>query len=107
MHLLAVQILLVQVQQREEETQCTRMLLSFREEKITRMESAAAGSISLETLVSQENKALKEEIKLLRGRIDRNPELTCFAMENIKLIEQLRRWHSRTVWSLSTDNGFS
>lgn len=80
------------VHQREEETQCIRMLLKFREEKITKMESAAAGSISLETLVSQENKSLKEEIKLLRGRIDRNPELTRFAMENIKLIEQLRRY---------------
>lgn len=86
------------VQQREEETQCTRMLLRFREEKITRMESAAAGSMSLETLLSQENKALKEEMKLLRGKIDRNPELTRFAMENIKLIEQLRRYQEFYEW---------
>ncbi|KAH9330715.1 hypothetical protein KI387_002823, partial [Taxus chinensis] len=80
------------VRQREDETQCCRMLLRFREEKISKIESAGAGSISSTTVLSEENKALKEEIKLLRGRIDRNPELTRFAMENIKLIEQIRRY---------------
>ncbi|XP_057861101.1 kinesin-like protein KIN-12D isoform X2 [Cryptomeria japonica] len=80
------------VRQREDETQCSRMLLRFREEKISKMESAVGGSISSATILSEENKALKEEVKLLRGRIDRNPELIRFAMENIKLIEQIRRY---------------
>ena len=38
----------------------------------------------------EENQALKEEIQLLQTKIDRNPELTRFALENIRLLEQLQ-----------------
>jgi kinesin family protein 15 len=39
----------------------------------------------------EENQALKEELQLLRVRLDKNPELTRFAMENIRLMDQLQR----------------
>ncbi|GLT91456.1 hypothetical protein SLE2022_093420 [Rubroshorea leprosula] len=76
--------------QREEEAQCTKMILNFREEKIQKNELLVSGLISAEKYLMEENKALKEEIKLLRAKIDRNPEVTRFALENIRLLEQLQ-----------------
>ncbi|KAK9289237.1 hypothetical protein L1049_017711 [Liquidambar formosana] len=76
--------------QREEDAQRTKMMLRFREEKIKRLELLADGSVSAEKYLMEENNALLEEIQLLQARIDRNPELTRFALENIRLIEQLR-----------------
>lgn len=32
------------------------------------------------------------ELRLMQEKADHNPELTCFAMENIRLLEQLRRF---------------
>ncbi|XP_058076722.1 kinesin-like protein KIN-12F isoform X2 [Magnolia sinica] len=78
------------VNQREEDAQRTKMLLRFREEKIRRLELLADGLFSADEYLMEENNALSEEIQLLQARIDRNPELTRFAMENIRLIEQLR-----------------
>ena len=66
------------------------MMLKFREEKIKQLELLVNGCLSTEKYLSEENKALKEEIQLLQGRIDRNPELTRFALENIRLLEQLQ-----------------
>nr|QWT43324.1 kinesin-like protein KIN12C [Citrullus lanatus] len=80
------------VRQREEDTRCTKMMLKFREDKIQRMESLLGGSIPAETYLLDENKGLYEEIQLLRAKIDRNPEVTRFALENIRLLDQLRRF---------------
>ncbi|XP_038901859.1 kinesin-like protein KIN-12D [Benincasa hispida] len=80
------------VRQREEDTRCTKMMLKFREDKIQRMESLLGGSISAETYLLDENRGLSEEIQLLRAKIDRNPEVTRFALENIRLLDQLRRF---------------
>lgn len=66
------------------------MMLRFREEKIKQLELLVHGSLSSENYLMEENKALLEEIQLLRARIDRNPELTRFALENIRLHEQLQ-----------------
>ncbi|GAV71636.1 Kinesin domain-containing protein/Kinesin-relat_1 domain-containing protein [Cephalotus follicularis] len=76
--------------QREEDAQRIKMLLSFREEKIKQLELLVNGSLSAEKYLMEENKAFKEEIHLLQARIDRNPELTRFALENIRLLEQLQ-----------------
>ncbi|KAG8483283.1 hypothetical protein CXB51_022346 [Gossypium anomalum] len=54
------------------------------------LESLATGLVSTEEYLMEENQALKAEIQLLRTKIDRNPELTRFALENIRLIEQLQ-----------------
>ncbi|KAK3007108.1 hypothetical protein RJ639_016177, partial [Escallonia herrerae] len=76
--------------QREEDAQCTKMMLRFREEKIKRLELLSDGLVSADKYLLDENNALVEEIQLLKARIDRNPELTRFALENIRLLEQLR-----------------
>lgn len=67
------------------------MMLRFREDKIRRMESRLAGSIPTDTQLQEENKSLSDEIQLLQARLDRNPEVTRFALENIRLLDQLRR----------------
>ncbi|XP_047340595.1 kinesin-like protein KIN-12D isoform X2 [Impatiens glandulifera] len=80
------------VNQREEDTRCTKMMLKFREEKIQRLESLVGGLIPPDAYLQQENTSLSEEIELLKARLERNPEVTRFARENIRLLEQLRRF---------------
>ncbi|XP_022897116.1 kinesin-like protein KIN-12F isoform X3 [Olea europaea var. sylvestris] len=80
------------VSQREEDTRCTKMMLKFREDKIQRMESLLGGFTSADAYLLEENREFSEEIQLLRARVDRNPEVTRFAVENIRLQEQVRRF---------------
>lgn len=67
------------------------MMLKFREDKIHRMESLVAGSLPQDDYLLRENKALHEEIHLLKDIIDKHPEVTRFATENIRLLDQVRR----------------
>ncbi|KAK7362682.1 hypothetical protein VNO77_04802 [Canavalia gladiata] len=80
------------VRQREEDTRSCKMMLRFREDKIRRLESRLAGSIPADTFLHEENEALSDEIQILQGKLDRNPEVTRFAVENIRLLDQLRRY---------------
>lgn len=80
-----------QVRQREDDAQFNKMMLRFREDKIRRLEATIDGALSEEACRSEEVQALKEELDLMRGRLDRNPELTRFAMENIRLRDQFQR----------------
>ncbi|KAK1439898.1 hypothetical protein QVD17_05723 [Tagetes erecta] len=80
------------VRQREEENRCTKMMLKFREDKIQKMESVFSGLISADSYLIEENNTLTEEIKILRAKVDKNPEVTRFAVENIRLLEQLKRF---------------
>ncbi|XP_073006055.1 kinesin-like protein KIN-12F isoform X2 [Typha latifolia] len=80
------------VRQREEDTRCSKMMLKFREDKIHRMETLLDGEMPKDVYLLEENKALTEEIQLLHARVDRNPEVTRFALENIRLLDQLRRF---------------
>ncbi|KAI0501532.1 hypothetical protein KFK09_016477 [Dendrobium nobile] len=80
------------VREREEDTQCLKMMNKFREDKIYRMEALMNGLIPSESYLLEENNALSEEIKLLRTKVDINPEVTRFAVENIRLLEQLRKF---------------
>lgn len=82
---------MIQVKQREDDSQCSKMLLRFREDKIRRLEALAAGMMSSDTYLRQENDFLMNELRLMQEKADRNPEITRFAMENIRLLEQLRR----------------
>jgi kinesin family member 15 len=68
-----------------------KMMLRFREDKIRRLESRVVGSITADQFLQEDNKALSDEIQLLQGKVDQNPEVTRFAKENIRLQEQLRR----------------
>lgn len=81
---------LIQVHQREDDAQRARTLLRFREEKLRRLELLADDLVTSDGHLMEENFALSQEIQLLRERIDRNPELTQFALESKRLLEQLR-----------------
>ena len=67
------------------------MMLRFREDKIQRMESLVGGLLPPDTYLLEENKAVSEEIQLIQAKVDKNPEVTRFALENIRLLDQLRR----------------
>jgi kinesin family member 15 len=68
------------------------MMLKFREDKINRMEAIVKGEITPDLYLVEDNRALTNEIELLRNRVDRNPEVTRFALENIRLLDQIRRY---------------
>ena len=53
-----------QVQQREEESQCGKMVLRFREEKIQRLESLSQGVLKVDTYLGEEKNMLCEELQL-------------------------------------------
>ncbi|XP_010917897.1 kinesin-like protein KIN-12G [Elaeis guineensis] len=80
--------------QRTEEVRSLKMRLRFREEGIKRLEAVASGKLSAETHLLQEKEELLKEIDILRNQVDRNPEVTRFAMENLQLKEELRRLQS-------------
>ncbi|XP_010255107.1 PREDICTED: kinesin-like protein KIN-12D isoform X2 [Nelumbo nucifera] len=80
------------VHQREEDNRSTKMMLRFREDKIRRMESLVGGILPPDAYLLEENNSLSEEIQILRAKVDRNPEVTRFALENIRLLDQLRRF---------------
>lgn len=57
------------------------------------MKSFLDGLTPIDSYLLEENNALTEEIQLLQARLDKNPEVTRFALENIRLLDQLRRQH--------------
>uniref|UniRef100_A0A0D9VZ21 Kinesin motor domain-containing protein n=1 Tax=Leersia perrieri TaxID=77586 RepID=A0A0D9VZ21_9ORYZ len=77
--------------QRAEEVRSFKMRLRFREDRIKRLEQVASGKLSAEAHLLQEKEDLVKEVDALRGLVDRNPEVTRFAMENLQLKEELRR----------------
>lgn len=79
------------VHQREADTQSSKMILRFREDKIRRLETLSQGLLSVDSYLAEEGKMLMEELQLMREKVDRNPELTRFAMENIRLLDQFHR----------------
>ena len=67
------------------------MMLKFREDKIQRLESLLGGLMPTDAYLLEENRELSNEVQLLRAKVEKNPEVTRFALENIRLLEQLRR----------------
>ncbi|XP_059625052.1 kinesin-like protein KIN-12E [Cornus florida] len=80
--------------QREDEIQGLKMRLRFREAGIKRLEAVASGKISAETHLLKEKDEHLKEIEVLRTQVDRNQEVTRFAMENLRLKEEIRRLKS-------------
>lgn len=80
-----------QAKQREDEIQGLKMRLRFREAAIKRLEAVASGKILAETHLLKEKEEYLKEIEVLRAQVDRNHELTRFAMENLRLKEEIRR----------------
>lgn len=77
------------------------MILRFRDEKIRRLEAVVGGKLPVDHYLIEENKKLAEELDLVRLQVERNPELTRFAMENIRLLEQLRGYRIGPTLALS------
>ncbi|KAK7261134.1 hypothetical protein RIF29_27438 [Crotalaria pallida] len=82
------------VKQRQDEIQGLKMRLRFREAGIKRLEAVASGKISAETHLLNEKEEHLKEIEVLCGQVDRNQEVTRFAMENLQLKEEIRRLKS-------------
>lgn len=80
--------------QRSEELRSFKMMLRFREDRIKRLEQVASGKLSAESHLLQEKENLVKEMDALRSQLERNPEITRFAMENLQLKEDLRRLQS-------------
>ncbi|XP_048234515.1 kinesin-like protein KIN-12E isoform X2 [Ricinus communis] len=80
--------------QRADEIQGLKMRLRFREAGIKRLEVVACGKISAETHLLKEREEHLKELEVLRTRVDRNQEVTRFAMENLRLKEEIRRLKS-------------
>lgn len=68
------------------------MILRFREEKMKRMETLSDGAVTTDTYLVEERNAALKELQLLRDEKGCNPEVTKFAMENMRLQEQLRKY---------------
>ncbi|XP_071739930.1 kinesin-like protein KIN-12E [Rutidosis leptorrhynchoides] len=77
--------------QREDEIKGLKLRLRFREAAIKRLEGVASGKISAETHLLKEKEEHLKELEVLRSQVDRNQEVTRFAMENLRLKEEIRR----------------
>lgn len=68
------------------------MILRFREDKIQRLEILSDGGLTADTYLIEEKNAALKELQLMRDEKGCNPEVTRFAMENMRLQEQLRKY---------------
>ncbi|XP_010535741.1 PREDICTED: kinesin-like protein KIN-12E [Tarenaya hassleriana] len=80
--------------QREDEIRGLKMILKLRDSAIKRLEAVASGKISAETHLQKEKDDCLKEIEVLRAKVNRNQEVTKFAMENLRLKEEIRRLKS-------------
>ncbi|OWM87999.1 hypothetical protein CDL15_Pgr016571 [Punica granatum] len=80
--------------EKEEDAQRTNAILKLREEKIQRLEMFVNGKVSADKHLVEENKALVEEIQLLRERIDSHPELIQLTLENNRLLQELQLYQN-------------
>ncbi|KAJ7374653.1 Kinesin-like protein kif15 [Desmophyllum pertusum] len=81
--------------QAEQEKQSTKMILKFRESTISRLERLRKrekdGSDEQEDdLKDREIQLLKEEITVMKDKIEHHPDVTRFAMENLELRAELK-----------------
>lgn len=83
--------MVIQAKQREDEIQGLKMRLRFREAGIKRLEAVTFGKISAETHLLKEKEEHLKELEVLRTQVNRNQDVTRFAMENLRLKEEIRR----------------
>ncbi len=62
------------------------------EDKIQRLESLTDEKLSVESYLNDENKMLEEELQIMQRRIECNPKLAQFSIDNLHLAEQLKRY---------------
>ncbi|CAK8563854.1 unnamed protein product [Lathyrus sativus] len=77
-------------QQKEEDAQHTSIMLSHCKEKVKQLELLVDGQLSAEKYLMEENRALKEEFRVHKTKIDKNSESSRFALENDRLSQQLQ-----------------
>lgn len=77
-----------------------KMRLRFRENGLKRLEAVTSGKISAEFHLLKEKEEHLKEIEVLRAQVDRNQDATRFAMENLRLKEEIKR-HVYAVCKLS------
>jgi kinesin family protein 15 len=87
-----IQQLNTMVQAQEEETEDCRKLVCLCEDKIQRLESLTDEKLSVESYLNDENKMLEEELQIMQRRIECNPKLAKFSIDNLHLAEQLKRY---------------
>ncbi|EMS54989.1 Kinesin-like protein KIF15 [Triticum urartu] len=75
---------------KESDSQRLRMMLKLRDEKLKRLHMLADDLVPSDGYMVEENAAMSQEIQLLQKQFDENPQLTQFAFENKRLIEQVR-----------------
>jgi len=61
-------------------------MLRHYKEKIKQLELLVDGKLTAEKYLMEENRALQEEIQLLKVKIDKNSELSRLALENDGLL---------------------
>uniref|UniRef100_A0A0D9X1Z9 Kinesin motor domain-containing protein n=1 Tax=Leersia perrieri TaxID=77586 RepID=A0A0D9X1Z9_9ORYZ len=74
----------------ESDTRHLGTVVKLRDEKIRRLDLLADNLISSDGFLMDENAAMFQEIQILREQINDNSQLTQFALENKRLIEQVR-----------------
>lgn len=84
--------MLNQAKQREDEIQGLKMRLRFREAGVKRLEAMVSGKMSAEAHLLKEKEEYLKEIEVLRSQVGRTQEVTRFAMENLQLKEEIRRY---------------
>ncbi|WVZ13007.1 hypothetical protein V8G54_017537 [Vigna mungo] len=75
-----------EVRQREEDSEHTSSMLRHYKEKIKQLELLVDGKLTAEKYLMEENRALQEEIQLLKVKIDKNSELSTLALENDRVL---------------------
>ncbi|KAK9830576.1 hypothetical protein WJX81_000359 [Elliptochloris bilobata] len=78
------------LRQRDMDAQRAKMIIRLKEDKVARLQAAAAGSgLPQSEEAAAEVAALQLECALLRARVDNHPEVTRFAVEALALREEL------------------
>nr|AMS24239.1 kinesin 12-Ie protein [Marsilea vestita] len=78
------------IQEYEMETNHLKSIVQVKDEKIQSLECAAESLISNEGHLKEENMLLRQEINLLQQKQNQNPELLYFALENKRLMDELK-----------------
>uniref|UniRef100_A0A0E0LNV8 Kinesin motor domain-containing protein n=1 Tax=Oryza punctata TaxID=4537 RepID=A0A0E0LNV8_ORYPU len=81
----------------ESDTRHLRTSVKLRDEKIRRLELLADNQISSDGYLMDENAAMFQEIQLLQEQINDNSQLTQFALENKRLIEQIKHFTQQVI----------
>ncbi|CAH3020308.1 unnamed protein product, partial [Porites evermanni] len=84
---------------KEKFLQSTKMILKFRESTISRLERLRKrekeGADNQEDVKEREIQLLKEEIAVMKDKLEHHPDVTRFAMENLELRAELKCIRSR------------